>query len=112
MFFHGHMSFPQIFEEKVKTIVLGHLHPSVRLSDKVNIKREKYKCFLTGKYNGKEIIIVPSFLGIVEGTAVNDEDYQNEEFSIIPYDSIKSFDIHAIADDGEIFEFGKVRRLS
>ena len=111
MFFHGHMSFPQIFDERVKTWVLGHLHPSVILSDKANVKREKYKCFLTGKFKGKEIIIVPSFFGIVEGTPVNEEGYEKEEFSVIPGSEIRNFEVHAIGEDGKIFDFGKVKKL-
>src|SRR3989344_7467715 len=59
MFFHGHMTFPQIFESRVSTWVFGHLHPSVSLADKSNIKREKYKCFLLGSYKEKEVIVVP-----------------------------------------------------
>src|SRR3989338_8681821 len=33
MFFHGHMDFLQLHEEKVKMWVIGHLHPSIILSD-------------------------------------------------------------------------------
>lgn len=111
VFFHGHMNFPQIFDKKVEGIVMGHLHPSVRLSDKVNIKREKYKCFLTGKYREREVIIVPSFLGIMEGSSVNEKRYEYEDFSIVPYKTIRNFDVHVIADDGEILRFGKVKKL-
>ncbi|MFH1325313.1 MAG: metallophosphoesterase [archaeon] len=112
MFFHGHLDFPQVFAERVKIWVIGHLHPSVLLSDKANIKREKYKCFLTGKYKEKEAIIVPSFFGMIEGTPVNENYYENEKgFSVIPQKDIKNFSVHAINDDGEIFDFGKVRKL-
>ncbi|MBI2043270.1 metallophosphoesterase [Candidatus Pacearchaeota archaeon] len=111
MFFHGHMDFQQINDERVETWVLGHLHPSVTLSDKANIKREKYKCFLTGKFKEKEIIIVPSFFGIIEGTPVNEDGYEREGFSIIPNSELKNFEVHAISDDGKTLNFGKVRKL-
>lgn len=112
MFFHGHMSYPQIFAERVRIWVLGHLHPSVILSDKANIKREKYKCFLTGRFGEKEAIIAPSFFGMIEGTPVNGEGYENEDgFSIIPPKAIKNFEIHAINDDGKVYDFGKVKGL-
>lgn len=111
-FFHGHKSFPQVFQDKVKTIVLGHLHPSVFLSDKANVKREKYKCFLVGKFQGKEAIIAPSFFGIIEGSAVNDEYYKNDEgFSVISPKLLDGFEAHVIGDDGKIYNFGKVRKL-
>lgn len=111
IFFHGHLGFPQIFEEKVETWVLGHLHPSISLADKSNIKYEKYKCFLLGNYKKKEVIIVPSFFGIVEGTPVNEEEYEREGFSIIPNSELKSFEVFVPSDDGEILEFGKVKKL-
>ncbi len=112
MFFHGHMDFPQLREERVKTWVIGHLHPSVLLSDKQSIKREKYKCFLTGEFNNREIFVVPSFFGAVEGSAVNDDSYISEEgFSVIPPSILKNFNVHAISDNGEVLEFGKVRGL-
>ena len=38
-FLHGHASFPEIFSDKVKTIVTGHLHPSILLTDSQGIKR-------------------------------------------------------------------------
>lgn len=111
MFFHGHKNFPEVFAPRTETIVFGHLHPSIKLSDKVNIKREKYKCFLTGKYKRKEIIIVPSFLGIIEGTSVNDKEYEHEDFSVIPHSAIREFNAHVVADDGEILNFGQVKKL-
>ena len=112
MFFHGHMAFPQISEEKVKTWVFGHLHPSIILSDKANIKREKYKCFLTGKFRGKEIIIAPSFFGAIEGSAVNEKRYEYDEgFSVIPNSELRNFEAHAISDNNEILNFGKVKKL-
>ena len=112
MFFHGHMEFPQIHDEKVKMWVFGHLHPSIILSDKADIKREKYKCFLLGFYKGKEVIVVPSFFGAIEGSAVNEKKYEYEEgFSVIPNEELRNFEVHAISDDGEILNFGKVKKL-
>ncbi|VVB83021.1 3',5'-cyclic adenosine monophosphate phosphodiesterase CpdA [uncultured archaeon] len=79
-FSHGHEAFPEIFDKKIKTIVIGHLHPSIILSDKQNIKREKYKCFLVGKFRKKEIIILPSFLATIEGTTINSIKDEYEDY--------------------------------
>ncbi len=116
IFLHGHMEFPQTFEKRVKMIVMGHLHPSVIISDKQNIKKEKYRCFLTGKYKGKEIIIAPSFLNITRGLSMNTLTYEERDrlkkgFSIIPYKNLQNFVVHAINDNGEIFDFGKLKKL-
>jgi uncharacterized protein len=108
-FVHGHKPVEEVFEKNIKTIVMGHLHPCVILES--GAKKEAYKCFLDGIYNGKNIIIMPSFLDFIEGTPVNDynEDYI-ESFSIIPKKAILNFKIHAIGKD-EIYEFGKIKDL-
>lgn len=110
-FTHGHKSFPELFEKNIKTIIMGHLHPSVIISDKQNIKREKYKCFLTGKFKNKNIIILPSFLTTLEGTTINSLEYEYEDsFSIIPKKTIMNFETHVIGDK-EIYNFGKIKKL-
>ncbi len=110
-FIHGHKSFSPIFNKKIKMIILGHLHPSVTLSDKYGIKREKYKCFLVGKFKGKKIIIMPSFLTTIEGTTVNslDEEYE-DYFSIIPKRALKNFEVYVVNKDN-IYNFGKIKDL-
>ena len=112
MFLHGHMSYDQIFETKVKMMVMSHLHPSISLSDKQNIKREKFKCFLVGNYKRKKVIILPSFLGIIEGTSINENRYSHEDFSIIPYKNILKFNVFVIGKDKETLDFGVVGKLN
>ena len=110
-FCHGHKLFPEVFSEKIKTIVIGHLHPSIILSDKKNIKREKYKCFLVGKFKNKKIIILPSFLATTEGTTVNSVEYEYfDSFSIIPKKYLMNFEVFVVGED-KTFNFGKIKNL-
>ena len=110
-FSHGHKYFPEIFDEKIKTIVMGHLHPSILLSDQQNIKREKYKCFLVGKFKQKNIIILPSFLATIEGTSVNNIEEEYEDyFSIIPKKNLINFNIFAVGEK-EVYNFGKIKHI-
>lgn len=112
VFSHGHKLFPEIFNSKIKTIVIGHLHPSIILSDKQNIKREKYKCFLVGKFKNKQVIILPSFLSTVEGTSINNlEDEYEDNFSIIPKKNLINFNIYVIGEK-EVYSFGKIKHIS
>jgi putative SbcD/Mre11-related phosphoesterase len=112
-FLHGHKPYPEIFDKtkKVKVVVIGHLHPSIILTEKPGVKREAYKCFLSGSWKGKTFIVVPSFLGFVEGTPVNNyrEDYMGS-FSVIPRAEILKFKIHVLGNDG-VYDFGKVGDL-
>jgi uncharacterized protein len=110
-FTHGNTLFSEVFDDKIKIIVMGHLHPSILISDKQGIKREKYKCFLIGKFKGKEVIILPSFLATVEGTSVNniENDYE-DYFSIIPKKKLINFEIYVVGDK-ETYNFGKISRF-
>lgn len=113
-FLHGHKLFPEIFSKNVNTFVTGHIHPSVLIEDKQGIKREKYKCFLVGKFKNKTAIIIPSFFGLIEGTPVNDKIYEpgrKDNFSIIPAKAIKKFKTHVVGENGEIFDFGEVGKI-
>ncbi len=110
-FCHGHELFEEVFDKKIKTIVIGHLHPSIILSDKQNIKREKYKCFLVGKFRNKKIIIMPSFLSTIEGTTINSLEYEYEDyFSIIPKKTLMNFEVYVVGDK-EVYDFGNIKKL-
>jgi hypothetical protein len=110
-FAHGDKTFPEIYDKSIKTLVIGHVHPSVLISDKPGIKREKYKCFLVGEFKGKETIIMPSFLATVEGQTVNEYENAYEDFfSIIPKNSLMNFKVFAIGDE-EVLEFGRVKEI-
>jgi hypothetical protein len=111
-FVHGNESFLEIYDEKIKIIVMGHIHPSVILSDKSGIKKERFKCFLKGNFKKKEVFILPSFLESVEGTLVNNynSDYDSL-FSIIPKKDLLKFEVFVIGED-DTYGFGKVKDLN
>ena len=111
-FLHGHKDFKQVYNKKIKYVVIGHIHPSIRLSDKA--KSEKFKCFLVGNYKNKQFIILPSFFNVIEGTDVNDyqdsHSYQ-DHFSIIPRKSLLNFNVYVVGENNKIYDFWKVKRL-
>lgn len=110
-FLHGDKDFLEVYDTKIKYVVLGHLHPSVMLQDPKGIKKEEYKCFLTGKYKNKEFIVLPSFLSLIEGTRVNNLDHEYEDyFSIIPKKNLRTFNLHVVGDN-RVYPFGKIKDL-
>jgi putative SbcD/Mre11-related phosphoesterase len=110
-FTHGEQSFPELFKNKsIKTIVISHIHPAVLIKDKINVKREKYKCFLIGKYKRKQFIILPSFFSITEGSEINEYTKGEKYSQIIPREKLKSFDTYVVGKNG-IYNFGKYGRL-
>ena len=40
-FLHGHKDFKQVYNKKIKYVVIGHIHPSIRLSDKATKRDAK-----------------------------------------------------------------------
>jgi putative SbcD/Mre11-related phosphoesterase len=110
-FTHGEIAFPELFTNKsIKTIIMSHIHPAVLIKDKINIKREKYKCFLVGKYKKKQIIILPSFFSITEGTEINEYTKGQQYSQIVPRNKLESFETYVVGKNG-IYDFGKYGRL-
>ena len=93
----------KIIETKTKRIIIGHEHPAITIREKS--KREKYKCFLKGKWKGKELIAVPSFNPLLEGTDVLQEEL------LSPFlENVKNFDVYVVSK-GDVFAFGKVKDI-
>ena len=110
-FTHGEQDFLELYDKNIKTIVMSHLHPAVLIKDKLNIKREKYKCFLVGKYKKKQFIILPSFFSITEGSEIYEYNKGEKYQQIIPKDKLKSFETYVIGRNS-VYYFGKYGKLS
>lgn len=103
-FAHGDKDYPEIWDNKIKTIVIGHAHPAVRLKE--GVKEEKYKCFLEGEFKGKKWIILPSFLGASEGSDPRDGN------NIVPWNiRFGNFEVYVIGEKLEVLNFGKLKDL-
>ena len=59
-----------IIEIKQKNIILAHEHPAIGLYTEIGVK-EKLKCFLYGKANDKNIVVIPAFSYFAQGSDVN-----------------------------------------
>ena len=71
-FLHGDRDFSEIWGEGVKYWIIGHGHPAVKLGD--GVKVESYKCFLIGRFERREIIIVPGFFEYFAGSDPREND--------------------------------------
>lgn len=88
--------------KKVKTIIIGHEHPAVSLREKG--KAEKYKCFLRGEFRGKNLIVLPSFNLLFEGTDIIKEEL------LSPYlRNIGRFEVYVVGE--KVYDFGLVSSL-
>jgi putative SbcD/Mre11-related phosphoesterase len=106
-FLHGDKIFKECFDADF--LILGHLHPAIIIND--NYKYEKYKCFLKGKLNKKDIIILPSFNDIKYGYNLNDINKKDDIF-FISNKKLKEFEVIIYNDDEEKdYNFGKLKNL-
>lgn len=103
-FLHGHKIFNECLDKKIKMLVMGHKHPAITLRKEA--KSERYKCFLVGKWKGKEIIILPSFFPLIEGSDVFIED-TNLAF---PF-KLSGFEVYVVGDERKVYGFGKVDKV-
>ncbi len=92
-----------LVDTKAKRIIIGHEHPALTI--RKGSKREKYKCFLKGKWQGKELIAVPSFNPLLEGTDIL------KERLLSPFlEDVSRFEVYVVGK-GEVFWFGKVKEI-
>ena len=98
-FVHGNKKFEEIIKNKdIKCIIMGHVHPAVEISD--GVKNEKYKCFLIGRFGKREMILVPSFFSLIEGTDPR-ESHLKEIWNI----NINNFKVKVV-NGLEVLDFG------
>lgn len=105
-FTHGDKPHKELFNKEIKTIITSHIHPAVLIRDKQNVKKEKYKCFLIGKYKSKEFVIAPSFFPLIVGTEINEEYQDKKGWAIIPKQKLKSLNTFVVGKN-KIYDFGK-----
>jgi putative SbcD/Mre11-related phosphoesterase len=100
---HGDIINSNTTDKNIKTIIIGHEHPAIALSHGVRI--EKYKCFLSGLYEKRSLIVMPSANVMIEGTDIL------KEKVLSPYlkKGLKEFEIFIIED--QIYSFGKVKKF-
>ncbi|MBI2140689.1 metallophosphoesterase [Candidatus Woesearchaeota archaeon] len=75
LFVHGDKIPGKELLKGIKTIIIGHEHPAVSLSD--GIRAELFKCFLKGRWKGRSLIVLPSCSLAAEGTDITKEELQS-----------------------------------
>lgn len=103
---HGNRDFKEIWSKKIKMLVVGHGHPAVKLRDAGEVRAEKYKCFLVGKFGGREIIIVPSFSEVSVGSDPKDGGIKLAWE--LDYDK---FDVWVVGSELDALDFGRLGKI-
>lgn len=88
-----------------KTIIIGHEHPSLGLRSGERV--EKIKCYLQGKYLQWNLVVMPSFNFISEGSDI----LQTKPLSpFLENTSLKDMEVVGV-ENFEIFPFGKIENI-
>ena len=102
LFTHGDSANSRL--TKAKTIIIGHIHPTIKLTE--GSITEKVKCFLKGTLKGKTIIVLPSFNLVTEGADILSE----KNFS--PYtEKMKNTEAWAVPEFNKALYFGETKYL-
>src|SRR3989344_7806769 len=89
--------------ERIGTIIIGHEHPAILLREGARV--EQFKCFLKGKFKGKNLIVLPSFNTMIEGTDL----LRDKVLSPFLKQNLDDFEVYAVED--KIYDFGKLGKL-
>ena len=89
--------------KQASAIIIGHEHPAVSLRDGARV--ETFKCFLKGKYKGKNLIVIPSFNEVVRGTNI----MRDKALSPFLKQDLDDFEVFAVED--QVYDFGKLGKL-
>ncbi len=100
---HGDKIIENLDTSRAKILIIGHEHPAISLIE--GAKLERYKCFLLGKWKTRKLIVMPSFLPLVEGT-----DLRKEKL-LSPYlkQNLNNFEVFIVGD--KTYKFGKLKNL-
>ncbi|MBD3313877.1 phosphoesterase [Candidatus Woesearchaeota archaeon] len=98
---HGHKEVK--LPKNTKTIIIGHDHPAVSLREGPRV--EVFKCFLKGEYKKKELIVMPSFNLVTEGSDMT------REKSLSPYlkQDLDNFRVYIVSD--KVYDFGRLKDI-
>ncbi|MDI6643783.1 MAG: metallophosphoesterase [Methanobacteriaceae archaeon] len=102
---HGHKLPSNLEKLDDSIIIIGHEHPCIGLRSGERV--EKIKCFLKGKWKGIELIVMPSFNFITEGSDILNEKLLSP---FLDSNSIQEFEVFAV-ENFEIFHFNKINDI-
>ncbi len=98
---HGDQE-PQEIPSDVKTVIIGHEHPSIELTE--GSKHERYKCFAVGMYRKRHLIMMPAFSAFAEGRNLLSDDFKTPFVK-----DANMLDIFIVHD--KTYHFGKIANL-
>lgn len=85
--------------KNTKIIVIGDVHPALGIKE--GARMEKFKCFLFGRYKGKDLIIMPSINPASAGS-----DVERDKIASPYFNDAVDLEAYVVAD--KVYYFGKI----
>lgn len=105
LFVHGDAVPGEKLLKSIKTIVIGHEHPCLGLRDGERI--ETFKCWLLGRWKRRNLIVMPSFNLVTEGSDILKE----KQLSPLLQQGLDEFSAYIVDESSKVLPFGKVKNL-
>jgi len=102
---HGDKIPDELITRDESTIIIGHEHPCIGIRN--GERFEKIKCYLKGGYKEKNLIVMPSFNFVTEGSDIL------HEKSLSPFlkkRSIEEFEVYGV-ENFEVLYFGRIKDI-
>jgi putative SbcD/Mre11-related phosphoesterase len=110
LFIHGHEKIEEV-EEEFSTVVIGHEHPALGLTDDVGVK-EKVPCLLYGEVrDGLNLIVMPAYSKISNGSEVNNMPKNELLTPLLRESGVKDLKAIVISREAGRFKFPEISEI-
>jgi len=105
---HGHKIPENLDELEEGTLIIGHEHPCIGLRSGERV--EKIKCFLRGEFHEKNLIVMPSFNFVTEGSDILHEQLLSPFLKNLEKNQWDDFEVYGV-ENFEVFHFGRIKQI-
>jgi putative SbcD/Mre11-related phosphoesterase len=106
LFVHGH----EEVDEEFDVLVIGHEHPSLALVDDVGVK-EKVPCFLYGEIESGNLIVMPPYSKISNGSEVNNMPRSEFLSPVLRKNGVEELKAVGVSREAGLFEFPEISKI-
>ncbi len=103
---HGDKIPSHLKETEALNLIIGHEHPCIGLRNGERV--EKIKCYLAGKYREWNLLVMPSFNFVTEGSDILQERPLSPFLKAI---SPEEMEVYAV-ENFEVFSFGRIKDIT
>jgi putative SbcD/Mre11-related phosphoesterase len=102
---HGDKIPDNLMAQEKSTIIIGHEHPCIGIRNGERL--EKMKCFLKGSYKEKNLIVMPSFNFVTEGSDIL---HEKPLSPFLKHRSSDEFEVYGV-ENFEVLHFGRIKDI-